>query len=62
MQVPCLCPRSRAPQGDPGGHISRLGASGWCTRNMDPPMGVSAAGLVNCHTTLIKGRQPGQHR
>jgi hypothetical protein len=55
-------PEKLGPTGDPGGHISRLGASGWCTRNMDPPMGVPAAGLVNRHTTLIKGQQPGQHR
>jgi hypothetical protein len=47
---------------DPGGDISRLGASNWCTRNMDPLMGVPDAGLANRHTTLIKGRQPGQHR
>jgi hypothetical protein len=58
MQAPCLCPRSWAPQGDPGGHISRLGAFCWCTRNMDPSMGVSTAGLANRHTTLIRGGGP----
>jgi hypothetical protein len=45
-----------------GGHVSRLGASDWCTRNVDPPMGVPATGLADRHTTLIKGRQSGQHR
>jgi hypothetical protein len=59
MQAPFPCLRSWVPWGNPGGHISRMGASGWCTRNMDPPMGVPAAGLANRHTTLIKGRQPG---
>jgi hypothetical protein len=29
---------------------------------MDPPVGVPAAGLADRHTTLIKGRQSGQHR
>jgi hypothetical protein len=42
-----------------GGHISWLGASDRCTRNVDPPVGVPATGLVDRHTTLIKGRQSG---
>jgi hypothetical protein len=29
---------------------------------MDPPLGVPVAGLTDRHTTLIKGRQSGQHR
>jgi hypothetical protein len=41
---------------DSGGHISRLGASNWYTRDMDPLVGVPVAGLADRHTTLIKGR------
>jgi hypothetical protein len=45
-----------------GAHIGRLGTSDRYTGNMDPPVGVPAAGLTDHHTTLIDGRQSGQHR
>jgi hypothetical protein len=44
-----------------GTHIGRLGTSDRYTGNMDPPVGVPAAGLTDRHTTLIKGRQSGQY-
>ena len=47
---------------DSRGHISRLGASHWYTRDVAPLVGVPAAGLADRHTTLIKGRQSSQHR
>jgi hypothetical protein len=45
-----------------GAHIGRLGTSGRCPGDMDPPVGVPTTGLADRHTTLIKGRQSGQHR
>jgi hypothetical protein len=45
-----------------GGHISWLGAADRCTRNVDSPVGIPTTGLADRHTTLIKGRQSGQHR
>jgi hypothetical protein len=47
---------------NPGGHISWLGVTDRCTRNVDPPVGIPTTGLADRHTTLIKGRQSGQHR
>jgi hypothetical protein len=45
-----------------GSHISWLGTSDRCTRNVDPLVGVPVAGLADRHTTFMKGRQSGQHR
>jgi hypothetical protein len=62
MQAPRPYPRNWGPLGGLWGHISRLGASDWCTGNMDPPVRVPAADLADLHPTLIKGWQSGQHR
>jgi hypothetical protein len=60
LQAPCPCPRNWGPQEELWG--PHLGTSEWYTGNMDPPVGVPTVGLTNRHTTLIKGRQSGQHR
>jgi hypothetical protein len=48
--------------GGAGSHAGRLGASGRRTGDLNPAVGVPAAGLTNRHAALIKGRQRGQHR
>jgi hypothetical protein len=46
-----------------GGHAGSLGASNQRIKDLDPAMGVPAAGLANHDAALVEGRQRGQiHR
>ena len=39
-----------------------LGTPSRYTKDMDPSEGVLTAGLMNCHATLVEGRQRGQNQ
>jgi hypothetical protein len=45
----------RSSGGDAGGHASSLGASKRRIGDLDPAMGVLAAGLANRDAMLVKG-------
>jgi hypothetical protein len=47
--------------GGAGGHAGRLGASGRRIRDLDPAVGVPAAGLANRHAAFVESRQRGQN-
>jgi hypothetical protein len=58
----CPCPRGWGRGGSTRTRAGRLGTSRRCIGDLDPAVGVLAAGLADRHAALVEGRQPGQDR